>query len=92
MEFECLQVIVQKHPSEYQEDNSLIWEFKELAAIVFIFVDSWDAPEIDPDTCHLCSRRKPANAATALYIQHVHSKIMSDSLIEHQFLDLCKCG
>ena len=65
----------------------LIEEFKELAESVFTYVDSWDAPEIDPNTYHLYGQ-KPSKYAMQQYIEHVRSIIVSDELIQRVSYDV----
>ena len=90
VQFQRLQAIARMHYMEYEEDPSLLDEFKNLLPETCTFVDSWSSPEITPSTYRLYGRRSPANDATNQFVSVVRQSITSCDLRERQSDDVEK--
>ena len=83
-----IQQIARLNPVKYEEDESLIPEFKELLLNTCTFVDNWDSDAISPNTYRLYGKKLPARQECAKYVEqvkhqlhtHQYQEIMSEDI------------
>ena len=78
------------HYIEYEENPSLLDEFKNLLSETCTFFDSWSSPVITPSTNMLYGRRSPANDVTNQFMSVVRKSIASCDLMERHSDDVEK--
>ena len=78
------------HYIEYEENPSLLDEFKNLLSETCTFVDSWSSPAIIPSTYMLYGQRSPTNDATNKFVSVFRQSITSYDLRERHYDDVEK--
>ena len=69
-----IQYIARMHPQHYEDNPSLISEFKDILLSTCTFVDNWDDDSISPTTYRLYGKKYPARKACQEYIDQVRSQ------------------
>ena len=70
------------NPVKYEEDESLIPEFKELLLNTCTFVDNWDSDAITPNTYRLYGKKLPARQECAKYVEQVKHQLHNNQYQE----------
>ena len=75
-----IQNIARMHPQKYEDNPSLITEFKDLLISTCTFVDTWSDDIITPTTYRLYGNKYPARKACQEYIDQVRSQFSAEEM------------
>ena len=89
-DFARLQHIARLSPSKYENDPSLLPEFKHLVESTCSFAPTWDDQIITPNTFRLYGKRVPAKEASQRYMQQIRRRLAQEDIVECKASDIMR--